>query len=287
MPGKFRGFGSRLWPFGTRAIDVSLLYVREGNARPRVDSSEPERASIDTTARTVRCHDLRRAAEAPVLEREGFALLPHRTAVENFGDSFEIAHTYLPELQQLLRRLTGSPHVFMHPRTILRSMEHTSAYSPDAIADVPARLVHCDLTPLSAEGEAAAVMERLGVARPPMRRLAGYTLWRSISPPPQDWPLAICDIRTVRSEDLVTADTIAYPGGLCRESEFYLLRARDRHRWCHFSDLGRDELLVFRQFDSGVNGPSGCPHGAFPAPAGGPEAAPRLSIEARAFVCFD
>jgi hypothetical protein len=42
---------------------------------------------------------------------------------------------------------------------------------------------------------------------------AVYNVWRVLSPPPQDMPLAVCDARTVAREDLVAARPTRRNGG--------------------------------------------------------------------------
>ena len=41
-----------------------------------------------------------------------------------------------------------------------------------------------------------------------MARFAHFNVWRAISEPPQDVPLAICDARSVAKHDLIRADAI-------------------------------------------------------------------------------
>jgi len=54
------------------------------------------------------------------------------------------------------------------------------------------------------------------------------------------------------------------------------------HRWAHYSSMDRDELLIFKAFDSDANAPRQVPHTAFADPSCPPGVTPRSSIEMRA-----
>ena len=104
-----------------------------------------------------------------------------------------------------------------------------------------------------------------------------YNVWRALTPPPQDFPLALCDLRTVREDHLIRADSVGNPANGGESVEFYLAPFDPGHRWCYFSDLTRDEVLLFKQFDTAASGPSGCPHTAFRDPRCTMPVATRLS----------
>jgi hypothetical protein len=153
---------------------------------------------------------------------------------------------------------------------------------------VPGRFVHCDFSPnpagssfwvgkLLPEDEAK---ERLG------RRFAIYNMWRVLSDPPQDAPLGICDFRSLGPKDCVGTDCVEElpeDPGLRFEMSTFLYNPN--HRWCYFSDMTRDEVLVFKAFDSDSSRANGVPHVAFDDPSCPADAPPRESIDAR-FIAF-
>jgi hypothetical protein len=184
-----------------------------------------------------------------------------------------------------VKSVSGADHVFAYPRSVQRSNRHPARRN-GVIADVIAPIAHIDATERSIDLLAAASLARAGRNEAPGRRVAYYTVWRSISPPPQDQALALCDVRSVREADLVPADAIQNPGSVDARVEYYLLRANPEHRWFYYSGMSPTEVLLFRQFDSDVEGPSGCPHSSFAHPDHS-SAPPRLSIEARACAFFE
>jgi hypothetical protein len=63
--------------------------------------------------------------------------------------------------------------------------------------------------------------------------------------------------------------------------EALLLRYSPAHRWCFFSDMTPDEVLVFKRHDTDSREPSGVPHSAFSDPRAPADCAPRASVEMR------
>jgi hypothetical protein len=277
-----------MWPGRKREtardVEADIRYLRDASVRPRIDTESPAATVVSLRSYRVRFHDLRDSDAAPSLDREGFALMPHRSEVADFGDPRQ-HDVYRAELEELLRARTGSAHVFVSPIVVLRSRNH-QRYEEGVITDAVAEAVHADRTDRSVWSEARRTLEHYGIDAMPAGRLVAYNLWRALTPPPQDFPLAVCDLRTVSEEHLVRADSVSNPANGGQSLEFYLATFDPGHRWCYFSDLTRDEVLVFQQFDTAARGPSGCPHTAFRNPHCTAPAATRLSVEARAYVFF-
>jgi hypothetical protein len=104
-------------------------------------------------------------------------------------------------------------------------------------------------------------------------RFQCINLWRAISSPPQDWPLAVCDAQTVDPTEgipnaMIRVDTIPDLNNLGpleedpTRPEAFLFEYHPEYRWYYFSDMKDDELLVFKLFDS-ANEKGRCPHAAF------------------------
>ena len=269
-----------------RIIEAEMNHCTGNGVRPYNFGPDPSRSLIPAETRRIAFHDLRGASPAPNLDTAGFALHRHRSAVRDFTDPAEVVSVYFGEMAQLLRDYSGASRVFLLSQYVLRSRLHAKSYDAGVIAESAATVAHVDYTSASVRPAARAVMRREGDRSEPDGRIVFYTLWRCITPPPQDMPLAICDLRTVEPEDLLPADAYHQPGSPLDKAEFYLLKHHPRHRWGYYSDMRSDELLVFKQHDTGLPGVSGCPHAAFFDP-GVHDAAPRLSIEVRGFALLD
>jgi hypothetical protein len=112
-------------------------------------------------------------------------------------------------------------------------------------------------------------------------RVQIINLWRPIRGPLQDAPLAVCDARTVKFDELVGSDLI-YPN---RVGETYSVKYNPEHRWFYVPEMTADEILLLKCFDSQTDGRARfAPHTAFVDPTTPANAAPRESIELRTLV---
>jgi hypothetical protein len=183
------------------------------------------------------------------------------------------------------RPVTGgtAAHVFDHLIRRRQPGQQTMTLGARRGAQVagPSGRVHNDYTEASGAKRYGLVME----GQSPRGRYCIVNLWRSIGEMPVlDTPLAVCDARTVERADLVASE-IRYPR---RNGEIYLVRHNDGHAWAYFSEMRRDEVLLFKQYDSEREAVARfTPHAAFDHPGMPPEATPRQSIEIRCLVTFE
>jgi hypothetical protein len=207
--------------------------------------------------------------------------------MHNLRDAEEVSRVYLPEMQQLLQEVTGASKVLMNPGGVLRFSEKSGAYG-SRMNIRPARFVHADYTENAIPILLDPLLEAAGLTEPPAKKYAGYNLWRVLSPPPQDVPLCVCDLRTLSVPDLVRADAIFdAPGRPEFSFEGYLVHPNPAHKWSWFSDMTPDEVLIFKSYDSRGDASECVPHVAFDNPACPAGATPRASIEVRGFAFFD
>lgn len=222
----------------------------------------------------------------PSLEREGFALARQRTAVRDFHDPQEVQSVYLPELQRFLLHYMGAVRVsLLKAGGLVRYTERSSRYGT-GVNTRPARFPHVDFTERTGPGLVEDVFGAPKEELKPGERIIGLNIWRPISAPPQDVPLAVCDARTVDRRDLIPADGVYDVGQpeTWMELEAFVVAHNPAHRWRYFRDMQADEVLLFRSYDSGPGWQSGVPHSAFDDPMC-PDGVPaRMSIEARAIV---
>ena len=74
-------------------------------------------------------------------------------------------------------------------------------------------------------------------------------MWRPLFGPLEDYPLAVCDSRTVEDDDLVAMDVV-YPTYVV---EMYAVKNNEKHRWFFLDKQRFDEVLVLTNFDSANN----------------------------------
>jgi hypothetical protein len=239
-------------------------------------------SNVQVEGHATTIHDLRPAASEFALDEVGFKFLTHRSAVKEFWDEDEIRRVYYPESIDLLKRVTGATEVRVFDHTLRRRVPGKDDRST-GVPRQPATLVHVDQT-------AASGAARLRVAYPDeadallRRRVAIVNLWRPITSPVLDAPLAVCDARSVSPKDLVASELVYRD----RRGETYNLVYNPGQRWFYAPEMRADEVLLLKCFDSRDDGAVSrfAPHTAFTDPTAPLDAPPRESIELRTFLIF-
>ena len=119
------------------------------------------------------------------------------------------------------------------------------------------------------------------------KRVIVYNLWRRFDKDGVDTPFAVCDKRTVSEKELIPTDLFNYLPGqeqaltveICQSSH------NDSHKWYFYPEMNKDEVLMFKTYDSDEQPFIPTLHSAFDYPETPEGASPRKSIEVRA-VCF-
>ena len=113
-------------------------------------------------------------------------------------------------------------------------------------------------------------------------RFAVINVWKPIRGRVEASPLAVCDARTIRPQDLVTTD-LRY---LDRVGEIYSLRFNPAHRWFYYPRMRAHEVMLLKCFDSDPARARFTAHTAFDDPTSPPDPPPRESIEVRPLAFF-
>jgi hypothetical protein len=259
-------------------IAAAVPYAAPMTVRPRFHANDASRDVLAIERLVMQVANARNANPPPDLEREGFELFQHRTTLADFRDPAVIESRHSGEIRDLLLAVSGADAVTVVPRGVLRFAERSPECGQYDNSH-PARFVHVDVSDATADvfsAEANPFPERR------LRRFCQYNVWRALSPPPQDVPLAVCDARTVEPADLVAADAVFDSTSSPEWSfEALVVLGSTRHRWSYFRDMHRDEVLIFKTNDSGPSRSHCVPHVAVDdarCPLGTP---PRESIEMR------
>jgi hypothetical protein len=213
------------------------------------------------------------------LERNGFVLVDHKTAVKDFFDRQQLETVYYAEVEALIKKMSGAKRVVLFDHT-LRSGDEGER--EERLIREPVLSAHNDYTEWSGPqrvrdllpDEADTLLKG---------RFAIIQVWRAINKPIEANPLAVADAASVPFDDLLIAER-RYPN---RVGQTYRLKYNPAHRWFYFPMMRRDEALVFTVYDSAKDGRARfTPHTSFDLPGLPPNAAPRQSIEARALAFF-
>ena len=213
------------------------------------------------------------------LEEQGFVLVEHKTKVADFFDVAQLESVYYPEVEQLIKHVCGAARVVIFDHT-LRSGDE--AEREERLIREPVLSAHNDYTEWSGPNRVREALPDEAEALL-AHRFAIIQVWRAINQPIQANPLALADAKSIEMDDLIVAER-RYPH---RVGQTYRLKYNTKHRWFYFPEMRRDEALVFKVFDSEKDGRARfTPHTSFEDPTSPPNAAPRQSIEVRAFAFF-
>ena len=213
------------------------------------------------------------------LDRNGFVLVRHPTAMRDFFDAEELKRVYYPEIERLVRELSGASRTVMFDHTLRSGSE---AEREARLIREPVLNAHNDYTEWSGPQRVRDLLPQESESLL-KKRFAIIQVWRAINQPIRSNPLALADARSVAPEDLLISER-RYPN---RVGQTYRLKYSPSHRWFYFPELARDEAIVFKVYDSATDGRARfTPHTSFADPATPPGAPPRQSIEARTLAFF-
>jgi len=265
-------------------VSAGLHYTIDTGVKPVNETFGPNnirrRQSGETEERAVTIHDGRPLKDEFDLEVTGFEFVEHKTRVRDFFDADELKRVYYPEVEALVKKVSGASRVVVFDHT-LRSGDEAEREAK--LVREPVLYVHNDYTEWSGPqrvrellpGEAEALLKG---------RFAIIQVWRATNKPIQSNPLAIADARSLAPKDLIRAER-RYPH---RVGETYRIAYNAQHRWFYFPRMRRDEALVFKVFDSAKDGRARfTAHSSFEDPNTPEGALPRQSIEARTLAFFD
>lgn len=227
-------------------------------------------------------HNARLRAQGFSLDREGFVLLNHASAVRDFYDDGEIAAVYDAEVKALIAGATGAERVEIFDHT--RRSASLDVQKERRIRE-PASIIHNDYTARSGpirlrdhfpdDPEQAEALLR--------RRFVIVNVWRSIRGTVLDAPLALCDAASLAPRDLVSVERRAKE----RIGEIQQAVYNPAHRWYYFPQMGPDEALLIKTYDSATDGRARFTlHTSFEDPTAPASAPPRESLETRCFAFF-
>ena len=253
-------------------VQTRIRYVLRGE-KATFYAGDRERSHWPGEEQPVTVHDMRPERAGFSLERNGFVALDEASAVTDPASEAGKA-AYASECEALVARLTGAARVISFGAIVRTSAAGTHGHNQPAFGahvDYGARTV-ADFTRLILPPEEAEA------------RLAGrhmlVNVWRPLALV-ESTPLALCDARTVRRDDLFDSEIVGGLGGLDFSLWGYNLAFAPDHRWYWLPQMRPDQVFAFKLFDSEPGAVQFTAHTAFEVPGTPADAAPRQSIELR------
>jgi len=186
---------------------------------------------------------------------------------------------------------------FDHTRRMIRE----GVKDNDANNRQPVQRVHVDQTPASSHTRVSRHVQ----PPQPYQRFQIINVWRPIGNTVYDFPLAVCDFRTVDVNSDLVPTTLVYPKPT-PDGETYSVKHNDNHRWYYWSEMTPNDVLLLKCYDSAsreltkvkesaaevdvtqLRDVAGLtPHTAFKDEEGVKKGIKRQSIEVRALVFYD
>lgn len=256
----------QIWNFRKVAVEAAITDLRDGTFQPSLDDTGFEMCLCPTEV-----------DQQALLEKSAPALAQ-----------------YEAETGALLQSLTNADAVVFFDATV--RTEDTDASQGSATQSAHLR-VHVDQNPHSALARAV----NHGGAERQFRRFQIINVWRPLIDPVRNFPLALCDYRSVNlATDLVRTE-LKFPAWL-KDRENYSLKFNPDHRWYYWGALSPDEALIFKCYDSASRGlalasegterdglldvAGLCPHSAFFDENGPTSGRLRTSLEMRALLFY-
>lgn len=261
-------------------VQATIDYIAPMAERPRYYQYDPPpgtpRRNTQPDRRTVDVRDARTIRTT--LDADGFVLATLATAAGHLDDADTVRRVYYPEVEALVKAVTGAPRVvaFDHNlRSATRVERAESGLQP------PVRRAHNDYTERSGPQRVRDLLpaEADALLR---HRFAVINVWKPIRGPVESAPLAVCAAPTIGAEDLVATDLVYRD----RTGEIYSLVFSPAHRWYYFPHMRPDEVMLLKCYDSDRRRARFTAHSAFDDPTAPADAPPRESIEVRTLAFF-
>jgi hypothetical protein len=264
-------------------VEADMNYIVDDGIPPvrYVDWPEEEHKAHRPAYETkrMRIENGRTCGEDFTLPTHGFRLLKRTPAIQDFYNEDEILKVYYPETEALIKEQSGAKRVYVFDHTLRTADQSKLA---ERWIRTPVHGVHNDYTERSAPqrvrdflpDEADELLKhRFGIIQ----------TWRPINKPVESEPLALIDGSTIPEVGFIPYQR-RYKN---RTGETYHISYSPAHRWYYFPYMTRDEVIVFKVFDTDPDaGVRFTAHSAFTDPTSPPDAGVRESIEMRALVFY-
>jgi len=241
------------------------------------------------TTAPVKIQNVRGREHLYALDTHGFGWHTHATTTENLDNlrnqrNDEIKAKYYPEVEQILKDVTGAERVKIFDHTVRKRVPGAA---PDGVSEdgkrQPAGRAHVDQTPWAAAQRIRENFSEEEAEDLLRRRYQIINVWRPLISPVHDRPLALADYGSCSPSDCITVELHLGNG---RRGETYSVRHSEGQKWHYLSAQGTEEVTLIKCFDSKEGVAKMAPHCSFDDATAPEGVAPRESVEVRALVLY-
>ena len=265
-------------------LEAPINFLVRSVGKPRVDIPEQGQGLTERSGqfenRVTSIKDARANALKFSLDQNGFSFHQHRTVVVDFLDEGQVKGLYYPEVEELVKEVTGAKKIHIFDYTI---RIEDDGKRDSASVRAPVEVAHNDYTDKSGPQRIHDLFNAKEAEDWLSRRYAVVNVWRSIGAPAITTPLAVSDASTMQVDDFIPTDLVYKD----RVGEIAQIGYSVGQRWYYFSEMTRDEALLIKCYDSAKDGRARfTAHTAFTNPQAPVGAQPRESIEVRVLIAF-
>ena len=247
----------------------------------RYSAADPETLKTLGASAAITVFNARALEPAPTLDSHGFQLVRAPTDLDLL-DTEQVQGAFYDECREMLRTVTGCGEVRGGAHEYRNGFGGASGErgvkpTPNGSGGAYAQGIHADMC--------AAVEGRFKRLIPDERHFESINIWRSANGETvRMMPLAVCDMRSVKPEDIVFGDG-QNTGNIRQYTKVVDQRLihGPHQRWYYFPDMTADEVLLFRQYDTRQEALNlrTVFHTAVPDPTSHADAPMRYTIEVR------
>jgi len=244
----------------------------------------PQHNVLHEAYQNIVVNDIRGHEDDFCLDTQGFQLVTNDTSMTNddFEDDREVRSRYYPEIIKLLTQELGATKVVPFEHTHRLAKPQTQGCGCDRKRK-PLTAAHIDQTPGSS---AHRVEAHLGDEAQDLLkgRFQVVNVWRPLFGPLKDFPLMVGDYRTFDVVRDGEATDLVFPHFVGESLNLY---HHPDHKWYFAREQQRNEVWVFKCFDSKPGVAMAAPHCSFDIQKGSFIERPRESIEVRCLVFYE
>ena len=249
-------------------VDATINYFGPVDGIARIYGHDPASNYVNLQPHIMPVHNMSGSCEQPTLDREGFTLLHDIFTPASVEEVEASGPELVQKLAGIVRNVTDCTMTVGVGAAVRRG-----GRSLGEVGSAPVHYTHVDVTP-----DAILDLAReLAPDAPPFRSVSMYNLWRPLTEMPLSDPLAMCDVRSVKPDDLERIHA-HYRDGACRAA--FMPRFNPEHRWCYFKDMSTEDGILFKSAESDAGKTPPVAHTAF-ADMSVPLRRPRSSLELR------
>ncbi|KAK6449910.1 hypothetical protein FP744_10006160 [Trichoderma asperellum] len=218
------------------------------------------------------------------IEQCGFQIINihSKLTYDEFWDNERVQSVYIPEVKQALKLETGAKYVHVLDYAVRKRHESFPVSTGKEYQyDQPTALAHIDFT--AKEGERIIRVLFGDRAEEVLKsRWQAINVWKPIKGPLDDWPLGLCDSRSVDFAKDTIAGDIVFDDFVTENLQVFPSR---NFQWYYVPEQNTWEALMFKSADSDETAVPGCPHSGFYNPHAR-KGNLRESLDCRAFVFY-